>query len=214
MGVIRGVHGGYHHAPCQPVSGDASPLGLSPLPGAPQFQGAVITGGLSIRVCITPMHCLPCLYLDFNTCFVSIEVEIGGIDLPSMSAIRFDLDLQNFDAPHMPDTFICALPSLAPTQTVIQNSPDPSPVTLQHQEMRTGRARLQPRLPYTPKQHWPAPLNLCMSAGRKAAPVPRKLEFPLSGVVPMWILKYVIPVNTGNVEPTTHCLWQIINCRW
>ena len=49
-----------------------------------------------------PMHFLRHLSLDINTWCISVEEEGGGIDLPSMSAIRFDLDWCTFDAPHIP----------------------------------------------------------------------------------------------------------------
>ena len=57
------------------------------------------------------MHYLKGLSLDLNMWFIGFKDKGGDINLPSMSAIRFDLDLHNFDVPHIPTTFVCAPPA-------------------------------------------------------------------------------------------------------
>ena len=50
---------------------------------------------------IPPMHFLFRLTLDFNTCCISVEEEVGVINLPSMSAHCFELYRRTLDKPHI-----------------------------------------------------------------------------------------------------------------
>ena len=73
------------------------------------------------------MQYLCILSLNLSAGFVSVEDEGGYIKLPSMSVIRFEMDLRTFDALHMPATFFCTPLALVPTQTSTRATLDPSP---------------------------------------------------------------------------------------
>ena len=88
------------------------------------------------------MHYLHRLSLELDTWFINVEDEGGGgVDLPSMSTIHFDLDQRTFDAPYIPATFFCSLPDPVTTTTNIWTAPDSTPAPLQRQSARMGRDR-------------------------------------------------------------------------
>ena len=93
---------------------------------------------------LLPMNSLRYLSLNLNTWFISVEKNGEDIYLPSMSAIQFDLDRRTFDRTDKPSTLFYTPPSWAPTQTSTWDAPSLLPATMQHQEMRMGRAPSKP----------------------------------------------------------------------
>ena len=93
---------------------------------------------------LLPMNSLRYLSLNLNTWFISVDKNGEDIDLPSMSAIKFDLDRRTFDRTDKPSTLFYTPPSWAPTKTSTWDSPSLLPATIQHQEMCTGRALRKP----------------------------------------------------------------------
>ena len=76
---------------------------------------------------LIPVHYFHRISIDLNMWFISVEDEGGYIKLPSMSVIRFEMDLRTFDALHMPATFFCTPLALVPTQTSTRATLDSSP---------------------------------------------------------------------------------------
>ena len=97
--------------------------------------------GLEAEYSLLPIRYLRCLSLYLNTWYISVEDEGGNIEIPSITAIRFELDRRTFDAPHMLATLVCAPLAPPTTSTTTRCGPTPDPTPLSRPPSRPGRAR-------------------------------------------------------------------------
>ena len=100
------------------------------------------------------MHFLRRLTLDLNTCCISVEEEVGEINIPSMASLRFNLDRRMLDRPHMP-----------PLEALHPGTPAPRPAPNQAPSAVTAQLTTQPRAPRGGRIRCKPPSELLLPPG-------------------------------------------------
>ena len=101
-----------------------------------------------------PMHFLRHLNLDFNTWFIIVEEEAVYINVPIMSALRFEIDRRTLDL---------SLKTL--TSALHPGTPAPCPAQNQAPSATPAQATTQPRAPRDVRRRWTPPVELLLPPG-------------------------------------------------